>query len=108
MLELPRPPLSLHSQDAAASRSHNRPIVSANGGGGVGNSVTKPGEGFHRFQDQGSVPVAPGAKWGPGPFVHSVHNSVKFTIGHLCNIVTTNFFSTYHIHIEGGNRGGAI
>lgn len=107
-MELSRPPLSLHSHGAAASRSHNRPIVSANGGGGVGNSVTKPGEGFHRFRDQGSVPVAPGAKWGPGPFVHSVHNSLKFTIGHLCNIVTTNFFSIYHIHIEAGNRGGAI
>lgn len=32
-------------------------------------------------------------------------NSPRFTIGHLCNIMTTNFSTTHHIHAEGGGIG---
>lgn len=47
-----------------------------------------------------SVLVAPWAKsGGPGHFVPCELNGLKFTLGHLCNIMTTQLRLSYHIHI---------
>lgn len=42
-----------------------------------------------------------GKSGGPGHFVLSELNGLKFTIGHLCNIMTTQLRLSYHIHILG-------
>lgn len=94
-------------QGAAASSGHSRSIVSANGGDGGGEWATAAEERLSTGSlEQGFGSRGPSGKsGGPGHFVPSELNGLKFTIGHLCNIMTTQPRLSYHIHL-GWERGG--
>lgn len=91
-------------QGAAASSGHSRSIVSANGGGEWATAAEERLSTGSLEQGFGSRGPS-GKSGGPGHFVPSELNGPKFTIGHLCNIMTTQPRLSYHIHL-GWERGG--